>query len=99
MISSNHNYRVWIGTVIFKFSYQINLAKSANKVQLWFPSPQSNETQLISNENLNHGVLECEKLIEPIHGNNYYYCYSDNGLEKSLDMIFNFRRSLRKDII
>ena len=79
----------------FEFSYQINLAKSDNKVQLWFPSPQSNETQLISNENLNHGVLECEKLIEPIHGNNYYYCYSDNGLEKSLDVTYtcNVNRS------
>ena len=56
----------------FEFTYQIILDQSEDIVELWFPVPQSNEVQLISNEKLIHGDLNCEKLSESIHGNHYY---------------------------
>ena len=72
----------------FEFSYQIDLAQSDDKVELWFPIPQSNEVQVISNEKLNHGDLNCEKLSESTHGNHYYYCSSENGLENDITLTY-----------
>ena len=72
----------------FEFSYQIDLIQTDDKVELWFPIPQSNEVQSISNENLNHGDLSCEKLSESNHGNHYYYCSSENGLENNITLTY-----------
>ena len=72
----------------FEFSYQIDLVQTDDKVELWFPVPQSNEVQVISNENLNHGDLNCEKLSESTHGNHYYYCSSDNGLKNNIILTY-----------
>ena len=64
----------------FEFTYKINLAKSDSKVELWFPVPKTSEIQTITNENIIHDNLTCEKLSESIHGNHYYYCFNDEGL-------------------
>ena len=72
----------------FEFNYQIDVVKTDNKVELWFPVPQSNEVQLISNERLSHGDLNCEKLSESTHGNHYYYCSSENGLENNITLTY-----------
>ena len=72
----------------FEFNYQIDLVKTDTKVELWFPVPQSNTVQLISNERLNHGDLNCEKLSESTHGNHYYYCSSENGLENNVTLTY-----------
>ena len=66
----------------FEFTYQISLDKSDSKVELWFPIPQTNEVQRIAEENITHGNLNCQKLSEPIHGNHYYYCFNDDGLDQ-----------------
>ena len=65
----------------FEFSYQIDLIQTDDKVELWFPVPQSNEA-------LNHGDLNCEKLSESTHGNHYYYCSSENGLENDITLTY-----------
>jgi len=72
----------------FEFSYQIDLVQTDDKVELWFPVPQSNEVQLISNEKLNHEDLNCEKLSESTHGNHYYYCTSENGLKSNITLTY-----------
>ena len=69
----------------FEFTYQIDLDQTENKVEVWFPIPQTNEVQLISNEKLIHGDLNCEQLSESIHGNHYYYCSSENGLKDNIE--------------
>ena len=61
----------------FEFTYQVNLEPSEQKVELWFPIAKTNETQIISNEDLDSGQLTCEKLVEEVHLNHYYYCYSN----------------------
>ena len=72
----------------FEFTYQIDLVQTDNKVEVWFPVPQTNEVQLISNEILNHGDLNCEKLSESTYGNHYYYCSNDDGLKKSITITY-----------
>ena len=72
----------------FEFTYQIDLDQTENKVEVWFPIPQTNEVQLISNEKLIHGNLNCEQLSESIHGNHYYYCSSENGLKDNTTLTY-----------
>ena len=72
----------------FEFTYQVNLEPSEQKVELWFPIAKTNETQIISNENLDSGQLTCEKLVEEVHLNHYYYCYSNEGLSNSMTLTY-----------
>ena len=62
----------------FEFTYEVHLSSSNEKVEVWFPIPQNNEVQIISDEIFDNGDLYCEKLSESIHGNHYYYCHKDN---------------------
>ena len=64
----------------FQFTYQVDLEPSDQKVELWFPIPKTNEVQNISNPILDSGSLFCEELIESVHLNHYYYCFSDTCL-------------------
>ena len=72
----------------FEFTYQVSLEASKQKVELWFPIAKTNETQEISNETLDVGQLTCEKLIEQVHSNHYYYCYSNEGLSNSMTLTY-----------
>ena len=59
----------------FNFKYNIELEPSNNMVEVWFPIPQSNEVQEISDLNLTgYQNLTCKELKEEKHGNLYYYC-------------------------
>ena len=72
----------------FEFTYQVSLEPSQQKVELWFPIAKTNETQVISNESLDSGQLTCEKHVEQIHSNHYYYCYSNEGLPESMTLTY-----------
>ena len=74
----------------FEFSYQVNLESSNEKVELWFPVPQSNEVQKIIKTSLNTGELTCEQLVEEVHLNHYYYCFNEEGLKEPMTLSFNF---------
>ena len=78
----------------FQFTYQVNLEPSDQKVELWFPIAKTNETQEISNEILDSGQLICEKLVEEVHLNHYYYCYRDEDLSSS--MVLTYKADVKR---
>ena len=47
----------------FEFNYQIDLAQTDDKVELWFPVPQSNEVQVITSDGQNLGILNLNEAI------------------------------------
>ena len=61
----------------FNFKYNVELKKSNNMVEVWIPIPQTNEVQEISNLKLISAGMDCSKLEERIHRNQYYYCVSE----------------------
>ena len=50
----------------FEFTYQVTLEPSSDKVELWFPIPQTTAVQKISNPILDSGALFCEELVESV---------------------------------
>jgi len=77
----------------FQFTYQVKLSQSDQKIEVWFPIPQTNEIQIVSNEKLEFGELFCEELIESVHNNHYYYCSSE-GLKN--DMLLSYTCNIKK---
>ena len=72
----------------FEFTYQVTLEPSSDKVELWFPIPQTNTVQKISNPILDSGALFCEELVESVHLNHYYYCSNDKGLSEPMTLSY-----------
>jgi len=76
----------------FTFTYSVNLESSnGEKLELWFPVPQTNEVQTISNLVIDTQGLSYEIKDEEKHGNKYVYIYSKNGTmsSKTVTMMFD----------
>ena len=71
-----------MGSRSFQFRYITTLEPSSKKVEVWIPVPQSNEVQIISNIELDNDGVSCSLQTEGRHGNKYYYCAEDKGLDR-----------------
>jgi len=94
--TNNHKYRS------FTFIYEVEIEPTnKNKMEMWIPLPQSNEVQEITNLNIDSEDLNFLKKKESIHGNDYLYVYSDEGIIKKSKILIEFdvKRYEHKNVI
>ena len=75
----------------FTFTYLIKIQSTDNKkLELWFPIPQSNKVQTISNLTFDTNGLDYSIKREKIHGNKYMYIHSSEGTTSPVEISINF---------
>ncbi len=80
----------------FQFTYQVDLESDNDDettIKTWIPVPQTIKgVQTVSNEKIeyNKEELECNKLTEHVHKNEYYYCEARNNKIKKTSVMLKW---------